>query len=67
VAGRDYDLQFAKRGVRRRRIRLIEDTAKSLRLKSDSEMDFAAAVYLFEYIHIPQYFFTGEGGGEAEF
>ncbi len=30
-------------------------------------MDFAAAVYLFEYIHIPQYFFTGEGGGEAEF
>jgi hypothetical protein len=65
VAGRDFDLQFAKRELRRRRIRLIEDTAKSLRLRSDSEMDFAATVYLFEYIHIPQYFFTGKGG-EAE-
>jgi hypothetical protein len=35
-------------GVRRRRIRLIKDTAKYLRLKSDLEIDFAADVYLFE-------------------
>jgi hypothetical protein len=32
----------------RRRIRPIEDNAKSLRLKNDPERDFAAAVNLFE-------------------
>ncbi len=32
----------------RRRIRPIEDNTKSLRLQSDLERDFVAAVYLFE-------------------
>jgi hypothetical protein len=34
--------------MHRRRVRLIEGNAKSLRLKSDRERDFAAAVYLYE-------------------
>ncbi len=37
-------------GVRHRRKRLIEDTAKSLRLKSDLQMDCVAAFYLQVFV-----------------
>jgi hypothetical protein len=42
-----------------RRIRLIEDNAKYLRLKSDLERDFVAAVYLFEAPSTPRFLSWG--------
>ncbi len=48
--------------VHRRRIRLLEGNAKSLRLNSNLEKDFAAAVYLSNAPSPPRFL---SGGGEA--
>ncbi len=49
---------YCLHGWKRRRRRLIEGNAKSLRLKSDLEKDFEAGVYRFE-AHCPPRFFLG--------